>query len=114
MFFMTCSVCALKSPLPMMVPDASTASCPPTYTVLAGPVTTTTFVKAGFLFRESGLMCWTWPFKRLVSDGWLVISTSFLHEVYRFIEVQPASRAALLSNPALIQTVPFLNLDRRY
>jgi hypothetical protein len=47
-------------PLPQN-PEAFTASCPPMYTVLTGPVTTTTLVNAGLTGRVSGLMYRTSP-----------------------------------------------------
>src|ERR687894_1264816 len=57
----TCSVWAATSPLPTMLPEASTAFCPPTCTVLTGPSTTTTLEKAGFLCSPSGLTYRTEP-----------------------------------------------------
>src|SRR6185503_5314719 len=95
-FFRICSVCALRSPLPIIFPDASTASCPPIYIVFAGPLTTTTFVNAGFLERVSGFRYCTWPFPeadlrglvifQLLSRGYAVLayhnhSDPFAHTV---------------------------------
>src|SRR6266545_1073294 len=60
-FFRICSVCTTMSPLPTRVLEASTAVCAPMYTVFTGPLATTTWVKAGFLGRPTGLRYCTEP-----------------------------------------------------